>query len=75
VEGKRGDLAGADQDLTTAEDFGRKGITWAEKEAPNLLKEYNSALALDLHFHAQVLQGLNRPEDAQKKLDEEAKYK
>ena len=31
VEGNSGDLAAADQDLTVAEDFERKGIAWAEQ--------------------------------------------
>ena len=74
LEGRLGNLDAADSDLSTAEDFQRKEITWAEKEAPSLKREYSSALIMDLNFHAQVLQALNRPDDAQKKLDEAAKY-
>jgi TonB family protein len=73
IEGNLGDLAAADQDLTVAEDFERKGIAWAEKEKFEHGNEYKRALVQDLRFHAQVLQGLNRPEDAQKKLDEAAR--
>ena len=74
AEAKMGDLAAADLDLTMAEDFGRKGIAWVEKEAPSLRDEYRRPLVHDLRFHAQVLQGPNRPDEAQKKLDEAAKY-
>jgi hypothetical protein len=69
-----GDLSAADQDLAIAEDYGRKGIAWVDSEAPSLHKEYVGALLMDLRFHAQVLQKLNRPEEAQKKLDEAVKY-
>lgn len=72
IEGMSGDLAAADRDLTIAEDYGRKGIAWTEKEAPGLNEEYKRPFVRDLRFHAKVLQGLNRPEEAQKKLDEAA---
>jgi TonB family protein len=74
VEGRLGDLTAADSDLTVAEDFGRKGLAKVGKEAPSLGQEYKGALLLDLRFHAQVLQQLNRPDEAQKKLDEAAPY-
>jgi TonB family protein len=74
IEGMLGDLKAADLDLSTAEDFGRKGIAWVENEAPSLRQEYVRPLVRDLRFHAQVLQALNRLDDAQKKLDEAAKY-
>jgi TonB family protein len=74
IEGLMGDLATADRDLTVAEDFGRKGIAWAEKEAPGLRLEYARSLLWALQFHAKVLEALNRPEDAKKRLDEAAKY-
>ncbi len=74
VEGNLGDLKVADQDLTIAEDYGRKGIAWAEQVQFEHGDSYKRAMAQDLRFHAQVLPGLNRPEDAQKKLDEAAKY-
>ncbi len=74
IEGMSGDLAAADQDLTAAEDYERKGIVNMEKDAPSVSENYKRVLARDLRFHAQVLQRLNRPDDAQKKLDEAAKY-
>jgi len=74
VEGNLGELTAADQDLNLAEDFERKGIAWVEKDSSSLAPSYRHALVQDLRFHAQVLRGLNRPEDAQKKLDEAAKY-
>ncbi len=75
IEGLLGDLPAADRDLAMAEDFSRKGITWVEKEAPSLRAEYVRPFVRDLQFHARVLQALNRPDEAQKKLDEAAKYK
>jgi TonB family protein len=72
IEGMSGNLVAADRDLTIAEDFGRKGISWAEKEAPGLSQEYKRPFARDLRFHAKVLQALNRPDESQKKLDEAA---
>jgi TonB family protein len=74
VEGNLGNLIAADQDLTIAEDFERKGIAWAEKEKFEHGDEYKRALVQDLRFHAQVLQALNRSDDAQKKFDEASKY-
>ncbi len=74
IEGLLGDLVAADQDLTKAEDFSRKGIAWVEKEAPSLQPEYTRPFVRDLQFHAKVLQSLGRSVDAQKKLDEAAKY-
>jgi TonB family protein len=74
VEGLLGDLEAADHDLTIAEDFSRKGIVWVEKEAPSLRQQYARTFVRDLRFHAQVLRSLNRPDDAQKKLDEAARY-
>jgi len=74
VEANLGDLTAADRDLEAAEDYERKGITDAEKDSPNLSDAYKRLLTRDLRYHAKVLQGLNRPEEAQKKLDEAAKY-
>jgi TonB family protein len=74
VEGKLGNLTAADQDLNMAEDYGRKGIAWAEQVGFESSDNYKRALTQDLQFLSQVLQGLNRPEEAQKKLDEAAKY-
>lgn len=74
IEGLLGDLVSADQDLTQAEDFSRKGITWVEKEAPSLRQEYVRPFVRDLQFHAKVLQAMGQSDQAQKKLDEAAKY-
>jgi TonB family protein len=74
IEGMLGDLTGSDRDLNIAEDFGRKGIAWAEKEAPGLRTEYAHSFVRDLQFHSKVLQALGKPGEAQKKLDEAAKY-
>ncbi len=74
VEGNMGDFAASDQDLAVAEDFGRKGIAWAEKEAPGLRAEYTRSLAMELRFHAQVLEQLSRPAEAQQKLEEAKQY-
>ena len=73
IEGKLGSLIDADQDLTIAEDFERKGIVWAEQVEFERSDSYKRVLAQDLQFHAQVLKGLNHPDEAQKKLDEAAK--
>jgi len=74
VEVNLGDLTAADQDLTVAEDYERKGIAHMELDSPGIAKYYRGVLARDLRFHAKLLQGLNRPDEAQKKLDEAAKY-
>jgi len=74
IEGMLGDLAASDQDLTLAEDYERKGIAHMEIDSPGMAKYYRGVLARDLRFHAQVLQGLSRSDEAQKKLDEAAKY-
>lgn len=74
VEAYLGDFAAADQDLTVAEDFSRKGIAWMEKEAPSLRLEYVGPFVRDLRLHAKVLEALGRQDEAQKKLDEAAKY-
>jgi hypothetical protein len=55
-----GDMKGGDEDLLTAEGFDRK----ADNSA--LLKK-------DLQFHADLLKRMNRPQDAQVKLDEASK--
>lgn len=74
IEGYLGDFPAANNDLTTAEDFSRKGIAWIEKEAPGLRSEYVRPFVRDLQFHAKVLQAMGRSDEAQKKLDEAAKY-
>jgi TonB family protein len=75
IEGLSGDFPSADSDLTTAEEFSRKGIAWVEKEAPSLRPEYVRSFVRDLQFHAKVLQAMGQSDEAQKKLDEAAKYK
>jgi TonB family protein len=74
IEGKLGELEAADQDMVLAEDFERKKIVWAEQVGLEPSDSYRRDLGRDLRFHAKVLKGLNRPDEAQKKLDEAAKY-
>jgi TonB family protein len=75
VEGELSDFKGADRDLTTAEDFGRKGIAWAESVKFEHMESYKWSLAQELQLHATLLKTLNRPADAQEKLDEAAGLK
>lgn len=70
IEGNLGDLVASDQDLTVAEDYERKGIVNSEGDSPSIGENYKRILARDLRFHAQVLQRLNRPDQAQKRLAE-----
>ena len=72
AEAKTGDLQSADKDFTTAEEFGRKAIAWAKQVGFEHGDSYSRSLNQDLRIHAQVLQALNRTEEAQKKLDEAA---
>lgn len=72
TEAKTGDLQSADSNFTTAEIFGRKAIVWAKQVGFEHGDSYSHSLNQDLRLHAQVLQALNRPQDAQKKLDEAA---
>jgi tetratricopeptide (TPR) repeat protein len=55
-----GDMAGGDNDLSLAEDYARKG-------------HLTGALKRDLQFHAELLKRMNRPDEAQTKLDEATK--
>ena len=55
-----GDMKGGDEDMSIAEDFGRKGSN------PGVLKR-------DLQFHAELQNRVNRPKEAQAKLEEAAK--
>jgi TonB family protein len=75
IEGNLNDLDAADRDLTTAEDFGRKAIAWAESEKFVHADSYKQSLAMYLKAHAALLLAMDRSDDAQKKLDEAAKYK
>lgn len=74
IEGMMGDLAGADRDLTVAEDYGRKAVAWAEQVKFEHGNSYKQSLVRDFRFHAQVLQAMNRSKEAQEKLDEAAQY-
>ena len=55
-----GDMTGGDKDMSLAEDFCRRG-------------KLSGALKRDLQFHAELLKRMNRPQEAQAKLDEAAK--
>lgn len=74
IEGMLGDLTTADRDLTVAEDYMRKAVAQAEQDKSEYGSYDGRILARDLRFHAQVLQGLHCPDEAQKKLDEAGKY-
>lgn len=74
AEAKNGDLAASDRDFELAEDFEKKALAWAADAKFEHTESYKRSMVQDLQFHAQVLQALNRPEDAQKKLAEAAKY-
>jgi TonB family protein len=67
VEAFLGDLEGADRDLSAAEDFDRMAIAAGGNRSQH-------RLAQNLQFHAKVLEGLARSDEAKKKLDEAAKY-
>ena len=73
VEARQGDLAAADRDLSTAEEFERKAIDWAKSVKFEHGEDYRHSLQQDLQIHAKILQGLGRADEAQKKLDEAAK--
>ena len=74
VEGMIGDLSDANSDLAIAEDYGLKAVAWAEQVKFEHGDSYKQSLARDFRFHAQVLQALNRPKEAQEKLEEAKKY-
>ena len=74
VEGKTGEFAAADQDLSTAEAFERKAIDSAKGEKFEH-DTYTGALVQDLRIHAQLLQAMGRTDEAQKKSDEAAAIK
>ncbi len=66
-------LNAADRDLTMAEDFERKTILWADEVNFKHSGSLRTALKLYLNRHAVALIALNRPDDAQRKLDEASK--
>jgi len=73
IEALLGDYAASEQDLSQAEEPIRQKIVQEGKDTlqstdPYLVK----TLVRDLTLHAKVLQQLNRPDEAQKKLDEAA---
>lgn len=70
IEFDLGDLSASDHDLTASEDFGRKAIAWAKKEAPNDVTRYKRILAQELRFHANMLLHMNRADQAKKDLEE-----
>jgi Gram-negative bacterial TonB protein C-terminal len=52
-----GDMKGGDDDMSTAEDFARKGSS-------------TGTLKRDLQFHSELLNRMNRPEEARAKIEE-----
>jgi TonB family protein len=66
-----GDLAGADKDLTTAEDYQRKGIdSQFGRENP---RQYVGTLKNILSLHAQILDAMGKSDEALAKRNELAK--
>lgn len=74
LEAILGDFTAADHDLTTSEDFERKAIDSAEKNSSGIAQNYRIVLIRDLRTHSAVLMKLNRPAEAQAKLDEAARF-
>lgn len=74
VEAKSGDFVVADQDFTTAEEFERKAIELAKSEKFEHLS-YTASLIRVLRIHAQLLEAMGRPDEAQRKLEEAAAVK
>ena len=66
-----GDLIGSERDLTRAEEEQRAAID--SPAGHELHKEYTHVLIGLLRFHAQLLQAMGKPTEAQAKLDEAAK--
>ena len=62
-----GDFAGADEDLSVAENYERKAIAGA---AGSSSKSYTQTLKDMLHFHSQVLYALGKQAAAQAKIQE-----
>ena len=74
VEGYLGDFPAADRDQAMAEDFDRKAIESDHQSQAEHSSYYERDLAKNLQLHAKVLQAIGRSDEAQKKLDEAAKY-
>jgi TonB family protein len=73
VEAFDGDLQAADRDLSKGEQFERKALDALGSDrgsSPNTAR----TLIRDPRFHAQVLQKLNRNDEAKERLDEASKY-
>jgi TonB family protein len=64
IEGNPMWLDDANRDLTTAEDYERKGIEWAKSVKFEHLDRYPNSLALYLRLHSQLLAALKPPDDA-----------
>lgn len=72
AEAFAGDLASGDRDLLIAEDFERRAI--AGEAGKPLEPEYRAAMKSLLLFHAQLLKGMKRADDAAAKTAEAGKY-
>jgi TonB family protein len=65
-----GDLSAADRDLTRSEDYGRKAIAWARKEAPNDVESYKGMLGQELRIHSKVSSDMDHSAEAKSELAE-----
>jgi len=70
VEGDLNDREAADRDLETAEQYERKAIEWAKSVNFEHGDNYKNSMVMYLRLHSALLQALNRPDEAKKKLDE-----
>lgn len=75
VEAYLGDFASADHDLAAAVEFSRKAVDSERQSQSEHGNYYERDLAKNLQLHAKVLQAMGRADEAQKELDEAAKYK
>lgn len=73
IEFLLGDLSAADQDLTQSENYGRKAIAWAQKEAPIDIESYKGMLGQELRFHSNVSIDMNHRAEAKNELAEASK--
>ena len=74
VEAYSGDYSNAELDMTEAEGFLRKEIDAAGQPGTEKGSYIINQLVRSLQLHAKVLQAMGRSVEAQKKLDEAAKY-
>lgn len=70
IEFYLGALSSADKDLGLSEDYERKAIAWAEKQAPINIPDYKKVLGEELRFHANVSLHMNHAEAAKRELAE-----